>query len=130
MTNPNPVNVAASVRQRLLKDFFDIWHLSSLTSFDGLSLQRAVASTFERRATPIPSGLPPALGPEFSARADRGLQWVRLVDRFGVEGSAPTLGQVCAKIWGFARPIFEHLRGGTAFTGTWQPGGPWNPDGG
>jgi predicted nucleotidyltransferase component of viral defense system len=122
--------VSIGVATSRLKDFFDIWRLSCLTSLDGLPLQLAVASTFERRATPIPSGLPPALGPEFSSRGDRGLQWARLADRLGIEKPAPTLGEVCAEIWEFVRPIFSHLRDGRPFTAAWKPGGPWTPSGG
>lgn len=117
--------VSIGVATSRLKDFFDIWHLSSVTHFDGPSLQRAVASTFERRATAIPSDAPPALGPEFSGRADRVQQWNRLVNRFGLAESALSLGEVCTAIWTFARPVFTSTRNGRAFNGVWQPGGPW-----
>lgn len=122
--------VSIGVATSRLKDYFDIWQLSSVTSFDGPSLQQAVASTFERRATRVPSDLPPALGPDFSARADRGLQWARLLERFGVGDSAPTLDEICTAIWLFVEPVFTHIRDGTALTGTWKPGGPWAVDGG
>ena len=121
--------VSIGVATSRLKDFFDIWHLSSVTPFDGPSLQRAVASTFERRATAIPSDAPPALGPEFSGRADRVQQWHRLVNRFGVDESAPSLGEVCTAIWTFVQPVFTSTRNGRAFNGVWQPGGPWKHEG-
>jgi len=109
-----------------LKDFFDIWRFSSVFAFDGQNMQRAVQSTFDRRHTPIPVGIPPALGGEFTRDADRVKQWDRLVTRFAAEETTPSLTDVCGKILRFATPIFSRIRDGRAFAGSWPPGGPWD----
>jgi hypothetical protein len=41
-----------------LKDFYDIWVLARTTEFKGDRLARAIAATFARRKTEIPSELP------------------------------------------------------------------------
>lgn len=52
-----------------MRDFFDIDALAGRQSFDGQALVDALRATFERRRTDVPSGLPLALTPEFSACA-------------------------------------------------------------
>jgi predicted nucleotidyltransferase component of viral defense system len=44
-----------------MKDFYDIWLLSRSYEFTGDGLARAIAATFVRRKTPIPTELPDAL---------------------------------------------------------------------
>ena len=44
-----------------VKDFYDVWVLSPAYEFDEARLARAIAATFERRRTEIPSKLPDAL---------------------------------------------------------------------
>jgi len=36
-----------------MKDFYDLYVISSLKSFDGRVLQEAISSTLERRGTPL-----------------------------------------------------------------------------
>jgi predicted nucleotidyltransferase component of viral defense system len=54
-----------------LRDFFDVLILARREPFDGPTLVAALQATFERRATPIPEGLPLALTPEFAASAEK-----------------------------------------------------------
>ncbi len=109
-----------------LKDFFDIWRLSSIFEFDGELLMQAVESTFKRRRSPIPAGDPPALGEEFSRNSDRVKQWDRLVTRFAAKETIPSLPDVCEEILRFVTPIFSNIRDGRTFAGSWSPGGPWD----
>src|SRR3984893_383266 len=52
-----------------MKDFYDIWVLSRASEFKDDRLARAIAATFARRKTEIPSELPDALTPVFAADA-------------------------------------------------------------
>jgi hypothetical protein len=58
-----------------MKDFYDVWALSRSHAFDPGRLARAIAATFERRATPIPTEPPDALTPAFVADAAKRTQW-------------------------------------------------------
>jgi predicted nucleotidyltransferase component of viral defense system len=60
-----------------MKDLYDIWVLSRTTEFKGDALARAIAATFTRRKTEIPSELPDALTPAFAADTTKVQQWVR-----------------------------------------------------
>jgi predicted nucleotidyltransferase component of viral defense system len=109
-----------------LKDFFDIWRFSSIFAFDGQLLWQAVQSTFDRRRTPIPEGVPAALGEEFSRNTDRVKQWERLSTRFAAEETIPSLADVCEEILEFVTPVFSSVRDGRALAGSWPPGGTWD----
>lgn len=58
-----------------MKDFYDIWILSRLFPFDDDRLARAIAATFARRGTDIPTELPDALSPAFAADEQKRRQW-------------------------------------------------------
>jgi predicted nucleotidyltransferase component of viral defense system len=58
-----------------MKDFYDIWVLSRTSEFKGDTLARAIAATFARRKTEIPSELPDALTPAFAADDAKVQQW-------------------------------------------------------
>jgi hypothetical protein len=49
-----------------MKDFYDIWILSRSFDFSNDRLARAIAATFERRETPIPTDRPDALTDAFA----------------------------------------------------------------
>jgi hypothetical protein len=50
-----------------MRDFFDVRALAAHETFDGRSLARAIRTTFERRAVPMPAGILLALTPQFAA---------------------------------------------------------------
>jgi hypothetical protein len=53
-----------------MKDFFDIHALAMTRAFDGETLRHAMAATFARRGTEIPT-VRPAVGPSRAAASDR-----------------------------------------------------------
>ena len=58
-----------------MKDFYDLKVLFEIFDFDKAVLQSAVRRTFERRQTPMPTGLPTALLDEFASSAKKLAQW-------------------------------------------------------
>jgi predicted nucleotidyltransferase component of viral defense system len=58
-----------------MKDLYDIWVLSRTYEFKGDGLARAIAATFARRKTEIPSEPPDALTPTFAADPAKIQQW-------------------------------------------------------
>ena len=62
-----------------MKDFYDVWLLSRSFSFDDDRLSRAIAATFERRATSIPFEAPDALTSAFASDQQKQAQWQAFV---------------------------------------------------
>ena len=58
-----------------MKDFYDIWILSRSFAFNDDRLSRAIAATFTRRGTAIPTDLPDALTPAFALDEQKQRQW-------------------------------------------------------
>src|SRR5580692_10052450 len=58
-----------------MKDLYDIWVLSRTYEFTDDNLARAIAATFARRETEIPSTLPDALTQAFAEDPAKVQQW-------------------------------------------------------
>jgi hypothetical protein len=58
-----------------MKDFYDIWILSRSFDFSGDRLACAIAATFARRETPIPTEPPDALINAFAMDDQKQQQW-------------------------------------------------------
>jgi predicted nucleotidyltransferase component of viral defense system len=67
-----------------MKDFYDIWILSRSFSFDGDRLAQAIAATFARRETAVPTELPDALTPAFAADEQKQRQWRAFVEDLSI----------------------------------------------
>ena len=94
-----------------MKDFYDVWLLSKAYEFDEARLAKAIAATFERRRTEIPSELPDALTPEFARDASKQRQWHAFVQELS---TAPhSLETVVSDLAAFLMPMAEKARGST-----------------
>ncbi len=92
-----------------LKDFYDIWVLSRSYDFEGDRLARAIAATFERRKTSLPTELPDALTSTFAQDPMKRQQWEALLR--DVSGQAPSLEEVVRDLAVFLMPHVEKARG-------------------
>ncbi|MGB8278543.1 MAG: nucleotidyl transferase AbiEii/AbiGii toxin family protein [Methylovirgula sp.] len=82
-----------------MKDFYDIWALSKSYEFEGDRLARAIAATFPRRKTAIPSETPDALTPAFAEDPMKQKQWASFATDIG--GSPGTLVEVIDELAAF-----------------------------
>ena len=85
-----------------MKDLYDIWVLSRSYKFTGDGLARAIAATFARRKTEIPSMLPNALTLAFAEDAAKIQQWNSFVTE--VAQSPGSLAQVIDDLAQFLMP--------------------------
>jgi predicted nucleotidyltransferase component of viral defense system len=108
-----------------LKDFFDLYVLSSQLDFDGPGLVAATRATFDRREVAIPQGPPVALSPRFSEDAGKLAQWKGFLRRSRVRVQVPALPAVIDAVAQFALEPLEAARLGEDFRKTWRQGGPW-----
>lgn len=72
-------------RNTRMKDFHDLRVLLESGRVDGALLAEAIASTFQRRGTPIPQAIPVGLTTEFARDSDRIRQWNAFYKRLGIE---------------------------------------------
>jgi predicted nucleotidyltransferase component of viral defense system len=112
-----------------MRDFFDVHALSERESFDGDRLVQALRATFERRRTPIPSRLPPALTPAFAEPSDKRAQWRGFLRKNGLASVPTDLEQIVATLATFLAPVLEAAGRGEDNQSVWPPGGPWRPAG-
>jgi predicted nucleotidyltransferase component of viral defense system len=107
-----------------MKDFYDLAVLSQTFAFEGELLVRAIAATFARRGTPLPTGLPVALTPEFTDDRMKTTQWGAFLRKSG----APNPGElrdVAATIARFVEGPLAAAATESTFAKRWAPGGPW-----
>jgi predicted nucleotidyltransferase component of viral defense system len=92
-----------------MKDFYDVWVLSKAYEFDEARLAKAIAATFERRRTAIPSGILDALTPEFARDASKRRQWDAFVRELAVRPDS--LETVVSDLAAFLMPMAEKAKG-------------------
>ncbi len=108
-----------------MKDFYDIWTLAKQFEFSGDVLQKAIRSTFERRETAIPSGIPIAFTREFHSDPSRQTQWRAFLKKGRLEASKVELGEIVPLISDFLMPLLTAISGDKIFDRVWVAGGPW-----
>src|SRR3546814_19693476 len=88
-----------------MKDFYDIWILKRSFSFDDDRLARAIAATFARRGTAIPTEPPDALTPAFAADEQQQTQWRAFVEDVATDPGplAPVLEEIAGFLLTSAR---------------------------
>lgn len=118
--------VKLDTRNSRMKDFHDIWALSSLLFFDGLPIQRAIAATFERRVTPLVDELPRVLTPAFYRLPELAARWRGYLARETLLVPPPAQFDVIGEeITRFLAPVRDSIAAGREFASHWEPGGPW-----
>ena len=113
--------VSLGMANSRMMDFYDLEVLFRTFAFDGALLADAIAATFARRGTPLPSGLPVALTPEFTDDRTKTTQWRAFLRKSGGESPGELL-EVAARF--IERPV-EAAAQGRPFAARWNAGGPW-----
>ncbi|HEY2292794.1 MAG TPA: nucleotidyl transferase AbiEii/AbiGii toxin family protein [Thermoanaerobaculia bacterium] len=106
-----------------LKDFYDLFALSTLFSFEGPTLTRAIAATFTRRRTPLPEALP--LPEAFFADEVRAGRWRTYLAKNGLRNAPQDFAAAGEAIREFLARPYEALLEGGELPASWAPGGPW-----
>ena len=82
-----------------LKDYYDLWLLASSYEFDLDRLADAIAATFKRRGTAIPTDVPDGLKPEFYEDRAKTAQWRAFIEDVAVDPGS--LADVAAALTDF-----------------------------
>lgn len=105
-----------------VKDYFDIWMLSRLHSFEGEALTAAVAETFAVQEREIPPAEIDGLTQEFAEDAEE--MWSQFLKRIDAR-SRLHFPEVVAELSDMLHPVTEAARIGEVFYGVWRPGEGW-----
>jgi hypothetical protein len=109
-----------------MKDFHDLRALCELFSFDGQVLAEAIARTFERRRTVIPTVAPPrAFTAEFFEDESKQRQWAAFNTKNRLYIEAIPLQRVVVDIERFLMPLVIAVTTDGDWNNSWPAGGPW-----
>ena len=119
--------VKLGIANTRMKDFFDLIVLAKSFPFSGSMLRDAIAATFHRRGTSIPTEVPIALTEAFAWDAAKLAQWNAFVSRNQLEGRVGELARVVIELREFLwSPMFAAATQ-ARFTHHREKGGPWQP---
>ena len=104
-----------------MKDFFDLAVIARRTELDGATLATAIAATFARRQTALPTKRPLALTQPFSENPAKLRQWQAFLDKNRLE--ADSLKDTDALLDELRWPPTQAATAGSQATGTWDPEG-------
>ena len=99
--------VALGVTNGRMKDYYDLWAIPNALSLEPAALDAAIAATFARRETAIPSVAPPGLSNLFTDDPQKVTQWAAYAESISLE--AVTLAQVVTAIWAYLGPSSARL---------------------
>ncbi|OXU14490.1 nucleotidyl transferase AbiEii/AbiGii toxin family protein [Sedimentisphaera salicampi] len=109
-----------------MKDFYDVYQLAGEFEFDGKLLAQAIQTTFKRRGTVIPEGLPTAFTKEFYEDKLKLRQWEAFISKNSLkEISFPSAAD---KIKDFILPVLRALAENKSFELIWKPGRQWSKE--
>lgn len=89
-----------------MKDFYDIYLLSIVETFDGRILQEAIFSTFEKRGVPLKKDQK-LFTDDFSENKEKIKQWNAYLNKIGQE--IISFKEVMKRIKTFLLPIYEYI---------------------
>ncbi|MCK4236360.1 MAG: nucleotidyl transferase AbiEii/AbiGii toxin family protein [Candidatus Krumholzibacteria bacterium] len=116
--------VMLDVLNSRMKDFYDIWMLSTAFDFKGETLAEAVEKTFEKRKTPITAD-PTVFKPSFAEDGDKMVQWLGFIKKAKLNNAPETFGEVIASVKSFLAPLATALANRQLFRSSWRAPGPW-----
>jgi len=115
-------------RNSRMKDFHDIWALTTHFSFAGESTLQSVRACLTRRQAAWPNPPADALNSDFWKDEFLSNQWRHYLRAEGfLTPPPPTLDIIGARIRAFFEPMRKADEVGVAFDLLWPPGGPWAP---
>ena len=117
--------IVLGIANSRMKDFFDVWTLASTYAFEMDALSRSVRSTFDRRRTKLPQGVPLALTNDFLDDTSKKTQWAAFLSRMGLAGKQPTLSEIGHFLTDFLMPVVGVATGNSSSDHVWTPPGPW-----
>lgn len=119
--------VALGITNSRLKDFYDIWTMAQAHHFYGDTIRQAIAATFERRQTQVPTLPPVALTREFADEPTKLAQWDAFLLRSGLNVGTKSFAEVIDELHHFLMPPCSFAAKGAVFEMLWSSERQWTP---
>ena len=87
-----------------MKDFYDIWLLSTLFDYNLNELREAIHNTFSRRGTKWPETPPVALSNDFADNKMKQVQWKAFLRKSKLSNAPQNLHEIIARLDAFLLP--------------------------
>ncbi len=113
-----------------MKDFYDLLVMSHTFTFEGEMLRDAIAATFKRRGTAVPTAAPVALTEDFAKDDAKRRQWKAFRTRGGIGERVGDLDEVVTDLARYLLPPLTAAAAGQPFASVWEPGGSWRDQAG
>lgn len=117
--------VALGMANSRMKDFYDLWTLGKVFSFEAPVLVHAIRATFQRRSTALPGSIPIGLSDEFAQDDAKGRQWNAFISKNQLDANGADLASVIADLRNFLLPPLLAAAKDENLHSTWQPGDGW-----
>ena len=117
--------VSLGMTNSRMKDFYDLWVMSSTFAFEGEVLAAAIGATFSRRQTALPEEVPLAMTAAFAQDRQKVVQWSSFVRRAKPSVPPPALPAVMDTLKAFLLPVSEALKNGQPFGCQWIANTGW-----
>lgn len=101
-----------------LKDFYDVYFLSSSHNFRSNELKKAIETTFQRRQTPMPDN-PLIFRPEFHRDKERQKMWTAFLRKSRLHDVNQEFSEVMQKITIFLEPVVRLINEKSEITKSW-----------
>ena len=113
-------------RNSRMKDFHDVWALSTAFAFHGSTLQEAITACFGRRGARWSAEPPAALTPVFYQRDETRKRWQAYLKGGDILVMPPSrFEDVGEHLIRFLKPVRDSIVAEARFSEQWPPGGPW-----
>jgi hypothetical protein len=89
-----------------MKDFYDLWFLSTRFEFDPTLLRTAIQATFTRRQTRL-TPTPEPFSESFATDPTKQVQWTAFLRRNDLRGASPKFPEVMTHIRNFIEPVLR-----------------------
>jgi hypothetical protein len=116
--------VSRGLANSRLRDYYDLWLLSTLRSYDGAEVRAALTATFKHREASLPAEVPPGLTEAFSDSPEAQAGWRSFLSNRSIEAPAD-LAVVCEAIISFIMPVAAAAARGEGYRATWNPSSGW-----
>jgi len=103
-----------------MKDFYDVYFLSSSHNFKSDELKKAIETTFQRRKTPMPDN-PLIFHPEFHRDKERQKMWTAFVRKSRLRDVNQEFSEVMHRITIFLEPVVRSIKGKSEINKYWSP---------
>ena len=102
------------------KDYFDLHFLAHKFTFEGPALSTSIATTFKRRGTPFPVGLPVGLTETFSQDPAKTRGWEAFCRKTVSKAAVPALEEVVRELVEFLEPPLVAAAKVQTFSEKWE----------